>query len=364
MCAEKTSDFFKFAARPGDRFSFETVAQRLGSSLDPLVRLLDAKGRELVFCEDTPGAGVDCRFTYKFTSKGDFFLELRDTKYEGSAQHFYRLRFGNFPLGPIPAPFHVKAGFGPAPSLLPPVAEVEPNDSTPQEIPMPSCLNGRFITAKDRDCYQFNAKKGERLVFRGRTRSLGSPCDLYLRLETAAREKVAEFPMAGADEGSLTNTFKEAGIYRLVIEEAAQLGGPEFFYRVQIEPDQPGFALSTDTECVQSAPGGSVEIKVISERHGYDGPITLALQGGGNGFELENNSLTSKTSTNSVSIKVPANIQPGQLWHLRIIGKAKIEGKDLSTQCSTLPALRKLFPHLPWPAADLDGWIALGVTLK
>ncbi len=364
VCSEKASDFFKFTARRGERLSFEVVAQRLGSTLDPLVRLLDEQGRELVFCEDTPGAGVDCRFSYKFLRKGSYFLELRDTRYEGGSNYRYRLRFGDFPLATEPLPFHVKSEFAPPLSLLPQITEVEPNDSEPQQISVPACIHGRFSTDKDRDCFQFEAEKGERLAFRGRTRSFGSPCDLYLRLQTGDGKKIAEFPLVGADEGSLTNTFTETGAYRLVIEEAAQLAGPEFFYRVEIERDRPGFTLSVETDKVQAPSGGSVEVKVAPQRHGYDGPITLDLQAGGDGFELEKNVLTSKTNTIALTIKAPANVEPGQLLHFKISGHGMIEGKDFSAVASTQPALRKLFPHLPWPPAELDGWIALGVISK
>src|SRR5262249_44744109 len=38
------SDFFKFTARKGQTISVEAVAQRIGSAMDPIVRLLDANG--------------------------------------------------------------------------------------------------------------------------------------------------------------------------------------------------------------------------------------------------------------------------------------------------------------------------------
>src|SRR5205823_11143911 len=107
----KASDFFKFTARKGQRLTFEVVAQRLGSALDPLIRLLDVKGRELVFCEDTPGAGVDCRFEYRFAKAGEYRLELRDSRYDGGSQYRYRLRVGDFPLERTPLPFLVRAEF-------------------------------------------------------------------------------------------------------------------------------------------------------------------------------------------------------------------------------------------------------------
>ena len=363
-CAERAADFFKFAARKGQRLSFEVVAQRLGSALDPLVRLLDAGGHELVFCEDTPGAGVDCRFSHRFASSGQYLLELRDTRYDGGSQYRYRLRAGEFSLEPAPLPFHVKPEFGPPASLLPQITEVEPNDLHPQNISVPASIHGRFAQERDRDCFQFDVAKGQRLLFRSRTRSLGSPCDLYLRLESAAGKKLAESPLTGPDESSVTNTFKEAETCRLIIEEAAQLGGPEFFYQVEIAPFQPGFGLSVEPEKLQGAAGGTAEIKVLPERREYDGPITLSLEGAGHGFALESDVITStsKTNASTVKIKLPADLEPGRLVNFKIIGHAKIDGQEFAATASTRPALRKLFPHLPWPPAELDGWIALGVT--
>jgi len=363
-CDEKASDFFKFPARKGERISFEVMAQRLGSSLDPLARLLDASGHELIFCEDTPGAGVDCRFSFRFPSSGQYVLELRDTGYDGGSAYRYRLRIGDFPLEPAPLPFVTKSQFQKMVSVLPQVAEVEPNDLNPQKISIPAVINGRFAKTKDRDCFEFEAKKGEQLVFHGKTRSLGSPCDLYLRLESAAGKKVAESPMTGADESSLTNNFKEAGVFRLVVEEAAQLGGPEYFYRLEISPFQPGFAVSVDTDRFQAAPGGSVEIKVLPERRDYDGPITLTLEGAGDGFELATNAVTSKTNATSVKMTLPADLEPGQLVNFRMTGHATIGGKDFTAGVSTRPAWRKLFPHIPWPPAEMDGWMAVGAAAK
>jgi len=361
-CDEKAADFFKFPARKGERLSFEVVAQRLGSSLDPLVRLLDATGRELVFCEDTPGAGVDCRFSFKFPSSGQYVIELRDTRYDGGRGYRYRMRIGDFPLEPAPLPFLVKPEFQRADSMRPQPMEAKPNDVKPQRISLPAAINGRFAKPKDRDCFEFAANKGDRLVFRGRTRSLGSPCDLYLRLESAAGKKLAESPMTGADESSLTNTFKEAGVFRLVVEEAAQLGGPEYFYRLEISPFQPGFALSVDTERFQATPGGSIEIKVLPERHDYDGPIRLTLEGAGDGFELATNAITSKTNATSVKMTLPANLEAGQLANFRMTGHATIDGKDVTAPVSTRPAWRMLFPHIPWPPGAMDGWMAVGAV--
>jgi len=80
-------DYFKFAASKGQRVTVDVVAARLGSALDPVVRLLDAKGRELVYCDDEPGAGPDSRFVFKAPAAGDYVIELRDANYQGGASY-------------------------------------------------------------------------------------------------------------------------------------------------------------------------------------------------------------------------------------------------------------------------------------
>jgi hypothetical protein len=361
QCQNKTSTFFKLKTRKNQTLSFEAVAQRLGSALDPLMRLLDASGHELVFCEDTPGAGVDGRFNYKFAQGGEHLLELRDSRYEGGSEHRYRLRIGKFPLGPGPLPFIATEPLATNASALFNFTERKPGDPKPKKIAIPASVTGAFAKPGARHCYQFEAAKGARLVFQSKTRSLGSPCDLYLRLESSDGQKLAEAPLAGPDETSLTNTFKEFGSYRLIVEEAAQRGGPEYFYRLEIRPCLAGFALSVDTERLQAPSGGSAEIKILQERHDFEGPITLALEGLGNGFLLEKNILTPKTNATSISLKVPSNVEAGQLRTFRIIGRAE---NGFETAVSTKSALRKVFPHILWPPAELDGLMALGVTAK
>src|SRR5216684_726039 len=50
-------DFYKFQAAAGQRLSIEVLARRLGSPLDTMIRLLDARGRELAYNDDAPGLG-------------------------------------------------------------------------------------------------------------------------------------------------------------------------------------------------------------------------------------------------------------------------------------------------------------------
>jgi hypothetical protein len=358
-----TSHFYKVTASRGRHISIEVVAQRLGSPLDALVRLLDANGRELAYCDDEPGLGADARIRHKFSATGECFIEIRDTNYQGGPRHRYRLRVQNPPPAPVPFPLRAPVGTK-ARLAASELVEREPNNTrqTATKITVPSAINGRFAKPKDSDWYQFDAKKGQQLIFRGKARSLGSPSELFLRLTRPDGSRVAQANLSGADEGTITNTFTEAGSYCLLVEELAQRSGPEHVYRVEIETYRPGFALTVDIDRVQATPSGSFEMKVNCARHDYSGPIQFALDGGGEGFALESKSSSNKTNEiHTLKATAPPGLPPGSLTHFQIVGRATINGQEFTTTASTMPALRKLFPQTPYPPAQLDGWIGLGI---
>src|SRR5437667_2543627 len=233
--------------------------------------------------------------------------------------------------------------------------EIKPNESpeTATKIPVPSVVNGRFAKPNDRDWFEFSAGQGQRLVFSGKTRSLGSPCDLFMRLFNADGKQLGEADISGANEGTLTNKFSEDGTYRLLVEELNRQAGPDLLYRIQIEPFQPGFTLSVETNRVDAASNGSVEIKVTAARREYDGHITVSPVGLGDDFALENNVVAEKKTETTLKVKLPAHVEAGQLLHFNIAGKARVGVADFETTASTMPALRKLFPLLRYPHAHL-----------
>ena len=404
-CEELGFDYYQFHARKGQRVSIEVVANRLGSPLDPVVRLLDASGKELIYSDDEPAIGPDCRFRFTVPTNGQYVVEIHDLAYQGGPKHRYRLRAGNFPLASAPFPLGARQGARTkvqfigsdvqgvrpvnvlasssarvplsvrfpggsgsgfvtlATSRLPELMEIEPNETpeTATKIFIPSVVNGRFTRPKDRDWFEFSAAKGQRLVFSGRTRSLGSPCDLFMRLFSAGGDPLSQADISGANEGTLTNTFNEAGTYRLRVEELNRQGGPDLAYRITMEAFQPGFTLSVETNRVEAACDGSFEIKATVTRREYDGPIALSIIGLGDDFVLENNVIAEKKSETALQVKLPARVVAGQLFRFTLAGKARVGDEDFETTASTMPALRKLFPLLRYPPVELDSWIALGI---
>jgi hypothetical protein len=365
VCEELRSDFYRITAKKGDRLSIEVVAQRLGSPLDPLLRLLDAQGRELAANDDAPGLGADARLDFHCPKAGEYLIEVRDTQHAGGARHRYRLRVGD--TLPAPLRFLTSPEISMLTEPLDPLRsanEVEPNDdgAHAQRIRLPVELAGRFDQPGDRDVFEFQAGKGERIEFTGRTRSLGSPCDLFLQLQTTNGTKLAEANATGADEGILTNRFNTSGAYQLVVEELNRNGGPAFAYHIAMRELKPGFALSTETERVSVPAGDSIEIEVKPDRREYDGPIQLAVVGLPEGFSVSNAVITAKTNATKLRISAPKDLALGDFFLFSIVGSAVINGANVNERMSTLPALRSLFPELRHPPAELDGLISLSIS--
>ena len=364
-CEELRSDFYRVTAKRNERLSIEAVAQRLGSPLDPLLRLLDAQGRELAANDDAPGLGADARLDFHCPKTGDYLIEVRDTRHAGGPRHRYRLRVGE-PL-PTPLPFMASTEVT---KLTQPIAplrqagEKEPNDKADQaqSLRLPVELSGHFDQPGDRDVYEFQAGKGERIIFTGRTRSLGSPCDLFLQLQTTNGTKLAEANATSADEGIFTNRFNASGTYRLVVEELNRNGGPGFHYRVAMRELKPGFVLSTETERVSAPADDSFEIEVKVERRDYDGPIQLSTQGLPEAFAISNAVINAKTNSTRLKISAPSDLALGDFFPFSIVGSAAIDGATASERTSTLPALRNAFSELRHLPTELDGLLTLGIS--
>lgn len=356
-------DYFKVAGQQGARISAEVVAQRVGSSFDPVIRLLDGDGRELLYCDDSPGLQGDARFTFQFPKDGAFFIELRDTRYQGGARHRYHLRVGDFPLEPIPFLPVVHPLGAPVSAPLPISLEKEPNDALGDAtlFQVPAQISGSFAKDKDRDYFRFEAKAGERIQFAGRSRSIGYPCDLFMQVWTSDGKLVAEANVTGPNDASLTNTFTEARSYYLLVEELNRNGGADMQYQVDVTPLEPGFGLSVDVDKLDVPAGGTADLKVSVVRRDYDGPITLRLAGLHPGITVSNNLIAAKSNSVDLKITMPADQRIGAVIPFTVLGEAKIGERTVEARASQMSALRRLFPLMLYPPEPLEGILMMGV---
>lgn len=406
-CEAESFDCFKFTADAGQRVSIEVFARRLGSPLDPVVRLLTPDGQELAYSDDVGGISGDCRLDYQIETAGQYLIEIRDISYRGGGNHRYRLRIGDFPLASVTYPLGVQRGAtvplaivgptwnepqistsvaasdspGPAPmgakypdgqgsAAVVVVAsdavenvEFEPNNSAEvaTAVQVPGAINGRFNAEADRDYFSFNATKGQRLVFTGQTRSLGSPADLFMHVYKPDGGQIAEIDDTGTEEGSLNVTFPEDGTYRLMVEDLNRAGGPEYVYRVDVKQFEPGFSLRLEADRFNVPRGGVWVAKVISTRQDYNGPIELSVEGLDDGLQFAANVIPEGKNETVMRVTLPSSLEGGAPKLVRIVGKAKIGEKDYRAVASTLVPLRATLAGLPYPPESLTELVAVGV---
>ncbi len=380
-------DYFRFEAAAGQRVSFEVLARRLGSPLDPALFLYDADGRELAYSDDAEGLSGDAQLEYRFETDGTYLAEVRDIGYAGGAQHIYRLRIGDFPCLNVPLPMGVRRGqqtridfagiavgdaspawadvpadwphswfavstrrpegqssgfgivsVGDAEEFL----ESEPNNTIPQAnvVPLGAQFNGRFESPGDIDRYRFAAKKGQRFVFTGVTRDRAAPTDLVLQLLDTAGKQVARVDDAKTAEGSLDYTFNADGDYVLVASDLLGRGGPRYAYRIEAGPFQPGFDVSVNADHLNIPAGGVGGITVNVVRAGYNGAIRLTAEGLPEGWEALPTQIGTGMAAGELTVRAPQGATTAAtLDGVRIVGLATVGGteiREIATLTNTL----------------------------
>jgi hypothetical protein len=84
-------DCYQFEAKAGAGYVFEIVARRSGSEADPVLRVLDPKGKALAEADDTAGLGKDCRLNWSAPANGLFALQVSDLHARGGEAFGYVL---------------------------------------------------------------------------------------------------------------------------------------------------------------------------------------------------------------------------------------------------------------------------------
>jgi hypothetical protein len=400
-CDGTLADYFRFTAKAGQRVSCEVVATRLGWDFDPVVRLLDAAGRELLLVDDDPSGGADPRFLFTAPADGQFTLELADNRYKPGGR--YRLRLGEFPIVTTPLPLIVSAGAatsvsfsGPGVEGISPLTVLAPTLDRPNvlsiapradgnqaagwttlgvtDLPValeaaantaatfPGVVCGTLLQPGEQDLYEFTATKGAALAFRAITRSAGSAAIARLRLLNAAGSQVAESAVTDGDEPVLNFAFPADGTYKLAVSELAGRGGPDFTYAVEGRVG-PQFSLSLKNDKnnrvkhVLSAAGGALYLDVVCQRAGYDGPIRLAIDSPTLGWQVFSNTIPAKANETRLYVVPPLDWTPGDIAALRVVGTADIGGRRATAEMATTAQLRAARPQTPYPPAWHEGAI-------
>ncbi|HEV3167092.1 MAG TPA: PPC domain-containing protein [Isosphaeraceae bacterium] len=301
-------DYYRVEGQKGQRVVLDLEAQRLGTSLSPVLTVMNIKGTALAQARENPGAGHDCRLAFQFPSDGVYAVEVRDNTYSGSDASTYRLRVdgahfatGLFPLGgpkgqtitviasggdlteplsksvtlPNDPGVIVEPGIfeGPGGPVLSPgrlivsegpeVNEAAPGADGQSTTPLAigTIANGRIERPGEVDRYAVAVRKGEKIHVRIQAAPLGSWLDSVLTLRDDKGTMLAE-----NDDPGNNNNQRRAGIVlglaetppdsrldfdpkadgTITIEVSDRYGdgGPEYAYRLDVGAAYPDFSIT------------------------------------------------------------------------------------------------------------------------
>lgn len=332
--ASSEIDVFKFEGKKNQRLIFDLLAARNGSPLDSTLSVLDSKGKELIKSEDANG--FDSLIDFLVPQDGEYFLQIRDFRYQGAGNYKYRIVSGELPYLDAIFPYGGQRGQSVEVSLIgrhleeastmklqidsaAPLGaqdvraftsrgysnparfdisafaeflEKEPNNATNEAtaVKVPGVFNGRIEKEKDEDFFKFTVEKGQRLIFEVWASRFGSPLDAVMTLMGTNGAVLQRNDDAAAADAKIDQTFAEAGEYLVSVRDLLDRGSDRFGYRLIVSPPAgPDFSLKFTPDVVRINRGGQITVKVDLTRSGFGGGVEIlpeALPEGVSAFPL------------------------------------------------------------------------------
>ncbi|MBP88060.1 MAG: hypothetical protein CMJ64_15270 [Planctomycetaceae bacterium] len=407
-------DYFKFTVEAGQALNFHVRSQRLQDRIhdlqqhvDPILSLRDANGTTLAASDNYFYA--DPFMDYKFERAGEYFLEIRDVRYQGNQYWEYaieindrpfvtnvhpmaigrgqqtkfefvgyrladqRAAFVSIPLDKPSGPQWWELPMGaavtnPAPvvvSDLPVFTERQSENNTPetaQQVALPVGITGRVDSDSDIDCYSFAAMKGEQFSFEVLARRQQSALDSHLRIldvngkQLALNDDMRLGKRGFADSWVENWTGPADGIYVIEVRDLHLRGGSDFVYFIKATRSLPYFELYIDTDKTQLTAGTSGVMFVRTVRkNGFDGEIQLGISGLPNGVEAScGRILAGKGQDGCIVLTAKADAAMA-ISNVQITGTAKhpMDGGELLLEASAKPYQETYQPgggRGHWPA--------------
>ncbi|HEX4589107.1 MAG TPA: PPC domain-containing protein [Gemmataceae bacterium] len=376
--ATEDVDFYRFHATAGTGYTFEVWGARLQDKihdlqkhLDPLLTIHDSTGRELARNDDYFFADPYLAWTAPAT--GDYFVQVRDAKYDGDARWSYALCVTDKPYAAHVFPFAGRPGetievepigtatkvapkvtlqLPTAPGLhrlplptpggvtnpvvffvspLPQMLEREPNDtpSTAQSLPIPCGVNGRMGRPRDVDYFRFHGDKGKAIRFEVRARRFGtllqSRLDSILEIMSPQGKLLAsndDDPATGKDS-LLTFSPPADGDYLLRIRDLNSKGGPGYVYYLEADFAKPDFSLRCDPDLAMVAPGRRTPWYVhVTRSNGFAAPVTVGVEGLPPGVTCSPLTIPPTMTQGLVILSAEKDAKVGTAANVRIVGTA------------------------------------------
>ncbi len=408
-------DYYKFSVDAGQALSFHVRSQRLQDRIhdlqqhvDPILSIRDANGTTL-------SASDNCFFAdpflhHTFQHAGEYFLEIRDVRYQGNQYWEYAIEVNDRPFVTNVHPMAVGRGqqtifefvghklprerttfvnipperdagsqwwalpmgdkvTNPTPvvvSDLPVFTErTSANDdvAAAQYVSLPVGITGRIVSQSDIDCYSFAAMKGEKFSFEVIARRQQSAIDSHLRILDATGKQLTLGDDMRVGKRNYSDSLIENwtapadGTYVIEIRDLHLRGGDAFVYFIRATRALPSFELYVDTDKTQLTPGtgGVIFVRTV-RKNGFTGEIQLGIDGLQDGVTASCGRILSDKSQDGCIVLNAAADAKMSLANVTITGKAThsiADGDDMQLAAVATPYQETYQPgggRGHWPA--------------
>ncbi len=295
-------DYFRFRAHRGERLTIEVAAARLGSTLDSVVEVLDAKGQQI------QQATLRCLFqtTTTLSDRDSRSTGIRLVSTTGLHENDYLMVGEEL----------VQVGF---------ISDQPDSDIFLKGVgTLPGGLRSTFLgTSPSVHAINTNVYKVQILPPGAEFPPNGLPVfHLTYRNDDGG-------PGYEADS-RLEFTAPDDGEYIAHLKDVRGLEGPDFAYRLTIRDVDPDFSLAASPENPNIPQGGDVPITVEANRTaGYEGPIEVTVEGLPKGVSANHATIPADQDSTIVVLSASADASPAAgAAPIHIVGHAKINGKE------------------------------------
>ena len=404
--AAEDVDCYKFSVAAGKSYTFHVRSARcedkihdLQTHVDPIISLKNVSGT--VLAQSDNYFYGDPLLSHTFKEAGDYFLEVRDVRYQGNPYWQYVVEINDRPFvtGVVPtvvkpgaktpvrlvgfnlpadaqAELDVPSGVAEGPQWLRPrqgsttfnpaqavvssaaaVLESTADKSTPdkaQDTAAPAIVSGRIAQAGEADCYAFAAKKGDVFNFEVIARRAQSSLDSILAVYNEKGVRLTEADdyqnhrMLTSDSILENWTAPADGKYVVEVRDLHLRGGDAFGYALKLSRGTPHFLLHADLDkvLIPAGVGGQVFVKVL-RKNNFTGEIDLRVEGLPKGVRAECGRILADGQDGCICFYAEPGVKPCAAI-ARIVGSAVY--KDPNGKESKLTAVAA-----PWQETYLPG---------
>jgi hypothetical protein len=382
-------DYFKFEALAGQTVTFEVYCARLQDKIHdlqkhakPMLTLYDGDGRELAANDHFYFA--DPLLSYTVPKTGTYYLQIRESTYDGDSRWVYALIATNRPYAShvypmagnpgkvievepvgsakvkkarvslkVPARLGTQQvqldidGIKTNPvtfivSSLPQALEQEPNDEPARatRITLPAGINGRIGRPRDLDHFVFAAKKNKTIAFELMARRFGtllnSSLHGVLEIMDMKGSVLAANDLTHADsEARLIFTPAADSDYILRVRDLNSKGGDSYVYHVKADWARQDFSLRCDPDKAMIGPGSGTAWYVhVVRSNGFAGPVEIDVKGLPKGVSASPLTIP-PTMTQGVVVLTAAADAKYAAANVEIIGKTTLKTLDGKEELAT-----------------------------